>query len=305
MTMKYGYRVPIFISAAAFLISFFWAIVVNREKVDSVEVLIFCIFCGLDGMLTIALPVYFTKIQVKKFVCINRFSEWNHWFFLFFCSQLFRITIFSSGGHVEPRMKDTVLLSLIPSALILCGTDLVDHGFLPYCPAIVDIYDGIEMYYTKLNPTNPVWVQITICLAIIMFYIPSVLELYLLNFPELKYGSISSERKVKLCQFVCCCVFLVVRMMLYAYKPHEIIFAAKTFIRVYCHYKSWSNMNSAPQIVPIQVTEISTEFEKALSLVNESPSLHYMNTGKSGGKTQRCSEIPLTFSININITTYV
>jgi hypothetical protein len=61
-------------------------------------------------------------------------------------------------------------------------------------------------------------------------------------------------------------------------------------------------MNSAPQIVSIQATEISTE--KALSLVNESPSLYYMNTGTSGGETQRCSKVLLTSSININITTY-
>jgi hypothetical protein len=90
--------------------------------------------------------------------------------------------------------------------------------------------------------------------------------------------------------------------MLYAYNPQEVIFAAKTFIRVYGHYKAWSDINPAPRIVSIQATEISTE--KAVSLVNESPSLYYMNTGKSGGKTQRCSELPVTCSININITTY-
>jgi hypothetical protein len=152
-------------------------------------------------------------------------------------------------------MQYTVVLSLIPPVLIFSGIDLVDHGFLPYCPATVDIYDGIEMYHTKLNPTNPVWVQITICLAVIMFYIPSLLEIYHLNFPELKNGSILSERKFKLCQFVCSCIFLVVRIMLYAYNPQEVIFAAKTFIRVYCHYKAWSDINPAPQIVSIQPSD--------------------------------------------------
>lgn len=73
MAMKYGYSGPILINAAVLLISFFWFTVVNREKVDPVEVLIlFCIVCGLRGIFAI---VYFAKIQVKKVVCINRFSE--------------------------------------------------------------------------------------------------------------------------------------------------------------------------------------------------------------------------------------
>jgi drug/metabolite transporter (DMT)-like permease len=76
MAMKYGYSGPILINAAVLLISFFWFTVVNREKVDPVEVLIlFCIVCGLRGIFAIVLPVYFAKIQVKKVVCINRFSE--------------------------------------------------------------------------------------------------------------------------------------------------------------------------------------------------------------------------------------
>ncbi|CAB4008229.1 Hypothetical predicted protein, partial [Paramuricea clavata] len=269
MAVKFGYSVPmaIFISAAPILVSLCLTIVVVVifEKPDAMSVVLAVIKAGIPATITIVFPVYFVQIQTEGASRQSRFSEWNQWFFFYICSHFIVITILWRGDHDKVTL--IIGLSLMPLYLILCGIDMVDHGLLPYCPAIVDIYDGIEMYYTKLNPTNPEWVQITIFLAVIMFYIPSVMEIYHLKFPELKSGSMSSERKVKLSQFVCSCIFLVVRIMLYAYKPHEIIFAAKTFIRVYCHYKAWSNMNSARQSVSIQATGISTE--KALSLVIE------------------------------------
>jgi hypothetical protein len=101
-----------------------------------VEVLIlFCIVCGLHGIFTIALPVYFAKMQVKKVVCINRFSEWDHWCFLHLSSIFVLLTIMS-GYLGELTIKDTVVLLLAQAALTFCGIDLVDHGFLPYCPAM-------------------------------------------------------------------------------------------------------------------------------------------------------------------------
>jgi hypothetical protein len=225
MAIKFGYSVPmaIFIGAAPILISLCLTIVVEVifEKHDAMSVVLAVIKAGVPGIITVVFPVYFVQIQTERASRQSRFSEWNQWFFLYICSHFIVLTIFPRGDHGMLIILDTVAL---PLHLILCGIDLVDHGFLPYCPAIVDIYDGIEMYHTKLNPTNPEWVQITICLAVIMFYIPSVLEIYHLKFPDLKSGSISSERKVKLCQFVCSCIFLVVRIMLYAYNPHEIIF---------------------------------------------------------------------------------
>ena len=110
------------------------------------------------------------------------------------------------------------------------------RALLPYFPAIIDLYDGIEMVTAKLHPENPVWVQITICLAVIMFVIPSFLEIRHLHFPELTNGSVLSERRIRLAQFVSTFMFFVLRVVLFAYNPHEIVFAFKTMIRLYCNY---------------------------------------------------------------------
>ena len=271
--MKFGYSGPILISAAVILIAFCrvmpaWRFLLLSQFTVYMESLRLFFLCILH------------KFKRKESSVTDSVNGTIAWWFLNLYSNFILLTILS-GCLGELRIKVTVGLLLAPwppSALILCGIDQdwqEDQSLLPYCPATIDMYDGIEMQYTKLNPTNPVWIQIAICLAVIMFYIPSFLEMYRLKFPELKSGSILSERKIKLCQFVCSCIFLVVRIMLYAYNPQEIIFAAKTFIRVYCHYKAWSNMNPAPQIGSIQATEILTE--KALSLVSESPSLYYMH----------------------------
>ncbi|CAB4036500.1 Hypothetical predicted protein, partial [Paramuricea clavata] len=125
---------------------------------------------------------------------------------------------------------------------------------------IIDIYDATEMSDTNLNPTNPVWVQITICLAVVTFYTPSFLEIYYLRFPELTNGSTLSEQRVRLSQFLSSCMFLALRVVLLAYNPHEIGFAIKTSIRLYYHYKTWSNLHRAPNIVSIQETEIANAY---------------------------------------------
>ena len=116
------------------------------------------------------------------------------------------------------------------------GEQTSTRALLPYFPAIIDLYDGIEMAVTKLHPENPVWVQITICLAVIMFVIPSFLEIRHLHFPELTNGSVLSERRIRLAQFVSSFMFFVLRVVLFAYNPHEIVFAFKTMIRLYCNY---------------------------------------------------------------------
>ena len=127
--------------------------------------------------------------------------------------------------------------------LILLGNGKPD--ILPYCPVIVDIYDGFDMSDTKLKPTNPVTVQITICLAIIMFYIPSFLETYHLRFPELTDESISSKRNIKLTQFVCSSMYLALRivlLLLLPYDRHEIGFLIKTAFIVYYHYRQYDKI---------------------------------------------------------------
>ena len=117
------------------------------------------------------------------------------------------------------------------------GEQTSTRALLPYFPAIIDLYDGIEMAVTKLHPENPVWVQITICLAVIMFVIPSFLEIRHLHFPELTNGSVLSKRRIRLAQFVSTIIFFVLRVVLFAYNLHEIVFAFKTMIRLYWYIK--------------------------------------------------------------------
>ena len=152
--------------------------------------------------------------------------------------------------------------------------DVVHHGLsnlLPYCPPLLDILDGVEMTETQLDPTNLVWVQITICLGIIIFYISSLLEMYYLKFPEPTAGSILTERRVKFIQLVSSVVFLVLRLALSARNPHEFFLVAKTIIRVFFHYQTWSNLRREQQIVSVRATEIPP---KASYFAKENLSIH-------------------------------
>ena len=115
------------------------------------------------------------------------------------------------------------------------------HDLLRFCPAIIDILDSIEMFTSKSASTNPVWVQVTICLAVLVFYISSVLEIHLLRYPESPNRSILSGRRIGLAQLVFTVVFLSLRVVLFAHNPQEFILVVKTLIRVYSHYKHLSS----------------------------------------------------------------
>ncbi len=96
--------------------------------------------------------------------------------------------------HTE--IFNTITVSLIPVQIMFPALDMFDeeqhgHGILAYCPAILDIHDGIEMSETKLDAANPVWMEIMICLAVVMVYILH------LRFPQLTNGPILSKRKVR------------------------------------------------------------------------------------------------------------
>ena len=143
-----------------------------------------------------------------------------------------------------------------------------------YCSAILDILDGLEMTETQLDPTNPVWVQITTCLAILMCYIPALLEMYHLKFPEQTTGSILSVRRVKFIQLVSSVVFLVLRLTLLVRNPRDCFLVAKTIVRVFSHYQTWSNPRlHGRKIVSVRTTEISAE--KASCFANEKLSLAF------------------------------
>ena len=60
---------------------------------------------------------------------------------------------------------------------------------LPYCPAMVEIFDGIVMSETELHATNSGWVQAMICTAIILLHISSLIEIYHLKFSELTWSN--------------------------------------------------------------------------------------------------------------------
>ena len=143
-----------------------------------------------------------------------------------------------------------------------------------YCSAILDILDGLEMTETQLDPTNPVWVQITICLAILMCYIPALFEICHLKFPELTAGSFLSKRRVKFIQLVSSVVFLVLRLLLLVRNPRDCFLVAKTIVRVFSHYQTWSNPRlHGRKIVSVRTTEISAE--KASCFANEKLSLAF------------------------------
>ncbi len=240
---------------------------------------------------TIALSApsaYFTRTQAKNVVG-NRFNKVDHCFLLLqfsrliFCvigrecvAMLKRHAQVFHSTHIE--ILNTIAVSLIPVQIMFPALDMFDeeehgYGILTYCPAIVDIYEGIEMSETKLNAANPVWMEIMICLAVLMVYIPSFLEIYYLRFPQLTNGPILSKRKIRFAHFVFSCMYLVLRVVLFAYNPHEIGFVIKSFITVYSHYKVWSNDSDLhSKAILKQATEISREI--ALSLANQRLSLY-------------------------------
>ena len=145
------------------------------------------------------------------------------------------------------RKTSTLIWTIVGQAFALADTDILNTSdMLSFCPALLDILDGLEMTHTQVNPTNPVWAQITICLAILMFYVSSLLEIYYLSFPEQTTGSILTERRVKCIQLVSSVVFLVLRLALFARNPREFALVVKTIIRVFSHYQMWSNLRPAP-----------------------------------------------------------
>ena len=155
--------------------------------------------------------------------------------------------------------------------------DKIGDAYIPlscYCSAILDILDGLEMTETQLDPTNPVWVQITICLAIFMCYIPALFEICHLKFPEQTVGSFLPERRVKFIQLVSSVVFLVLRLLLLVRNPRDCFPVAKTIVRVFSHYQTWSNPRlHGRKIVSVRTTEISAE--KASCFANEKLSLAF------------------------------
>ena len=214
-------------------------------------------------------PAFYT-IFVCFAIMINGFNkETNHLrflmsFSLFIFHTIYRVIVINHDitGYNKTFEMFQLISFFLPWMLIDIAI-IAAHGasnLLPYCPALLDILDGVEMTETQLDPTNLVWVQITICFAIIMFYISSSLEMYHLMFPEqTASGSILTEERVKFFQLLSSVVFLVLRLVLFAFNPREFFLVAKTGVRVYCHYQMWSNPRSGRKVVSLKSTEISAD----------------------------------------------
>ena len=151
------------------------------------------------------------------FTDFTRINDIIHLDFLVFSSFLPLYTVFCAMNwnilYLDRVNAIMALLTYLQGPILL---DIFSHGssrLLRYCPTLLDILDGLEMTETQLDPRNLVWVQITICLTILLFHIPSLLEMYYLKCPERTNVLIVSERRFKLIQLASSVVFLVLRLV--------------------------------------------------------------------------------------------
>ena len=234
------------------------------------NVAILTIFCILAGVFYVVCkgvtPVYFihhlyAMLHFDTWTNISDINENYHLNFMMYSLLLPLHTIWRViNRNADNLKKFDEMLGLITLFQILILIDKIGDASVPlscYCSAILDILDGIEMTETQLDPTNLVWVQITICLAIFMCYIPALFEICHLKFPEQTAGSFLSERRVKFIQLVSSVVFLVLRLVLLVRNPRDCFLVAKTIVRVFSHYQTWSNLCRGIKVVSVRATKIS------------------------------------------------
>ena len=213
-------------------------------------------------------------IIIDNFADFTRIDEKTHLCFLVVSSFLPLYTIWRAVQW-NILYLDTInaVMSITNFQLLILGNTIHCDAskLLQYFPTLVDILDGLEMTETQLNPTNPVWVQIMICLTILMCYVPSLLEIHHLKFPERTTGSKFSEERFELVQLVSSTVFLVLRLPLLVRNPYEFFLVMKTLIRVFTHYQRWLNLRRKQKTISVEATEISTE--TASRFANEKLSL--------------------------------
>ena len=224
-------------------------------------------------------------ISMDNFGDVTRIDENTHLSFLVFSSFLPLYTIWRAAWRAARRAiyweilfidkADSInaLISITNFQLLILGNTIHCDAskLLQYCPTLLDIVDGLEMTETQLNPTNSVWVQIMTCLTILLCYVPSLLEIHHLKFPERTTGSKFSEERFELVQLVSSTVFLVLRLPLLVRNPYEFFLVMKTLIRVFTHYQRWSNLRRKQKTISVEATEISTE--TASRFANEKLSL--------------------------------
>ena len=215
-------------NAVIFMIPYFLVSLIHL-RVGLSPVIFTCSVCSMIG-----LDTHFMRIK-----------ENNHLSFLMYLLILLLHTIlraiYCKICYLRKIADIVGMLMLFPVHMQVDVVILGASNLLRYCPTLLDILDGIEMTETQLDPTNSVWVQITICLGVLVFYISSLLEMYYLKFPKPTTGSTVPER-AQFIQLVSSVVFLVLRLVLLARNPHEFVLVVKTFIRVFCHYQMWSDL---------------------------------------------------------------
>lgn len=200
------------------------------------------------GPVVMVIILAFFYVQFGPQAILSKVYQYNHWCVVLLYLGLILNTIWlgyeiltETTSPICPlEIKSLPIMVLLFGPIhLLCVIYQRGKSLQPYCLAILDIYDGIEMLATKLNSSIPVWVQITVLLAVITFYISSLLEVYYLRFPR----SILSERAVRLGQLVSNCIFFLLYVLLLAYNPHEYVLVIKAIIRVCYHYKTFSDLH--------------------------------------------------------------
>ena len=261
--------------------------------------------CVVTYIIILSVPVAL-GIQLRMEHDGNRLNDWC---MLFACANIILLSILFTIETLVLMFDRTALpihkhtISLIQSnywrtpIFILCmiRQDPSRQSILTHCPAIMDIYDGIEMLTSRSDETSPVWVQVTFCLAVITFYIPSFLELYHLKYPD---GTFLSKRRVNLTQLIASFLFLALRVVVFACNPQEMRFILKSFIRIYYHYKTCSNLRHGQKIILVQSTEISTKEVALLATQKQNLRLYDIYVNDKNGEMQKSDEVRIAIDLN-------
>ena len=177
----------------------------------------------------------------------NPFSVFMYFFLFIFYAIGCRIFMNKPEFANSVKIKTSIMLlvSLVPVNML---NEFSKDGqdIFAFCPAMLDPYDGVVMLTAgKLNPRNSLWLQVIICSVVILFYVPVFVEIYQERFEinletyQNKCGATRfSKRNITQAQFVTCCIFLALRLILFEFKPLEVIFTAKTVVRLCFHYKT-------------------------------------------------------------------
>ena len=228
----------------------------------------------------------------------NRFLEFmRHWCSLIsflpiilyiFTFKMANIVIIEEKPYLLSELKQCLnTIFQMPILLMCTHRKNCKPDILPYAPAIIDIYDGLELLTSRSNEASLEWIHVAICLAVITFCIPAFLEIYHINYPDRR---VLSRQSIRLAHVFCGSVFLAVRtaVAVIVKNPHDILFLYKGCFSVTYHYETFVNQRRMSKIVQVEATEMSTE-ERA-SLANSGQSWYHTSENIEI-KLHRCDEI--------------